>query len=485
MQPGRAISRCRVHYSGFSPKNNIFALAKQGMLYAVTDIETTGGSAKRERITEIAIYLFDGERVVDEFVSLVDPERSIPYYITALTGITNEMVADAPPFHQVARRIVEITEGAVFVAHNARFDYSFLRAEYKSLGYSFNRKILDTVQLSRKLLPGHRSYSLGSLCGDLGIIIKGRHRASGDALATVKLLQLLLERDREVNGVSLMSSSRHANLPPGFPAERLEQLPEARGVYYFYRSDGVPLYIGKSNNLRQRVLTHLSNNTSRRTMEMREAMADIGWEVTGSELIALLKESEEIKKHKPVYNRAQRRTSFQHGIYIFPNAAGYLCFEIRSNDCPETPLLCYSSRDQARKHLLRLVDKYELCQKLCGLYQSSGACFQYQIGVCRGACAGEEKVAEYNRRVRKALKTFAFHQNNFFIVDAGRHAEEKCVVKIRNGKYQGYGYFDVDALGFGMEALHDCIKAAGDNRDIQAILKSYLQRNKVERIIPF
>ena len=169
-------------------------------MYAIIDIETTGGSARTERITEIAIYLHDGNRITGEFVSLVNPERNIPYFITNLTGISNEMVADAPRFFEIARQVVELTEGRTFVAHNAKFDYSFIRQEFKSLGFNYKRNILDTVALSRKLLPGHKSYSLGNICKDLRISINGRHRAAGDALATVKLFEILLAKDRELNG---------------------------------------------------------------------------------------------------------------------------------------------------------------------------------------------------------------------------------------------------------------------------------------------
>jgi DNA polymerase-3 subunit epsilon len=181
-------------------------------MYAVVDIETTGGSARLERITEIAVYIHDGTRIVEEYSTLVNPERNIPYFITSLTGITNEMVEDAPRFFEVARRIVELTEGKTFVAHNARFDYSFIRQEFSMLGYNFRRPMLDTVALSRKLLPGHRSYSLGNLCSDLGIEINGRHRASGDALATVRLLELLLEKDRELKTGSLIKNRKAAKL---------------------------------------------------------------------------------------------------------------------------------------------------------------------------------------------------------------------------------------------------------------------------------
>jgi len=209
-------------------------------MYAIIDIETTGGSARIERITEIAIYLHDGNKITEEFVSLVNPERNIPYFITNLTGITNEMVDDAPHFYEIAKKIIELTEGRTFVAHNARFDYSFIRQEYKSLGYNFKRNILDTVALSRKLLPGHKSYSLGNICNDLSISINGRHRAAGDALATVKLLEILIARDIEDNGsgASLMKNTRVSKLNPKLNITKIESIPDEPGIYYFYNEKG-------------------------------------------------------------------------------------------------------------------------------------------------------------------------------------------------------------------------------------------------------
>ncbi len=454
-------------------------------MYAVVDIETTGGSARLERITEIAIYLHDGNRIVQEYSTLVNPERSIPYFITSLTGITNEMVEDAPKFYEVAKRIVEMTEGAVFVAHNARFDYSFIRQEFGMLGYNFKRPLLDTVALSRKLLPGHKSYSLGKLCSELGIEINGRHRASGDALATVKLLEMLLERDSALKSGSLIRNRKASKLHPALDMARLREIPEEPGVYYFYNEEGDVIYVGKSCNLFQRVNTHLSNNTSARAMEMRSMIADITWEPTGSELIALLLESSEIKKKKPVFNRAQRRTGYPWGIYSFTDPGGYLRFEYRRVTGDAVPLSLFSSRSNALGRLEQLLARYGLCQKLCGLYDTDGPCFHRQVSLCRGACCGEEKPAEYNERALMAMDEFTFRKRNFLVIDRGRNAEERSAVKIINGKYAGYGFFDINEVGFGLEAIHDCIVKAPDTSDTQMILKSWLKNNRAERIIDF
>jgi len=456
-------------------------------MYAIVDIETTGGSSRIEKITEISIFQHDGEKITGEFTTLVNPERNIPYFITNLTGITNEMVEAAPRFYEVAKTIIEFTEGRTMVAHNARFDYSFIRQEFKSLGYNFSRNLLDTVTLGRKLIPGHRSYSLGNICKDLGITIAGRHRASGDALATVRLFEILMEKDRETSGKSsgLIRNSRLSKLNPNLDISKVDSIPDEPGIYYFYNENGDLIYIGKSRNLQQRIRTHLSNNTTNRAMEMRDLIADIDWEITGSELIALLKESSEIKKNKPVYNRAQRRTGFQWGIFSFTDMNGYINFYYGRLDDNDNPLSVFTGKERAKSMLLSLVEKHELCQKLTGLYESTGPCFHYHVGVCRGACCGKEPPDMYNERAKKSAEEFEFTRRNFFIIDKGRDDEERSAIKVVNGKFSGFGYFNINEMGFGLTAVHDCIQSSGDNRDIQTILKQYLKGYKIEKIIEF
>jgi DNA polymerase-3 subunit epsilon len=456
-------------------------------MYAIIDVETTGGSARIEKITEIAIYLHDGNQITGEFVSLVNPERNIPYFITNLTGITNEMVEDAPRFFEIAKTIVEITEGRTFVAHNARFDYSFIRQEFKSLGFNYKRNIIDTVSLSRKLFPGHRSYSLGNICKDLRISINGRHRAAGDAFATVKLFEMIMSKDREISGSKsvLLRNTMVSKLNPKLDISKLDNIPDEPGIYYFYNEKGDLIYIGKSRNLQQRVSIHLSNNTTNRSMEMRDLIADICWEATGSELIALLKESFEIKVNKPVYNRAQRRTGFQWGIFSHSDKNGYINYRYGQIDSDDSPVSVFTSRERAKSKLNSMIEMYGLCQKLMGLYETDGACFHHQVGICKGACCGKETVEEYNERAAKAAEEFIFTRRNFFVIDKGRESEERCAVKIINGKYVGWGYFNINDMGFGLTAVHDCIKPSADNRDIQVILKQYLKSNRVEKIIEF
>ncbi len=455
-------------------------------MYAIVDIETTGGNSSNERITEIAVFIHDGKKVIEEFQTLLHPEKNIPPYISQMTGITDKMVEKAPKFYQIAKQLIELTEGKVIVAHNSSFDYNFIKREYKNLGYDFKRKTLCTVKLSRKLIPGKKSYSLGKLCADLGIEINGRHRAGGDALATVKLFELLLhtgaaELQTDENKTDRILNNLNLNLDSSW----LKKLPEKTGVYYFYNEAKQLIYIGKSKNIKQRVFQHLTNVSSKKAIEMKNNIADIDFEITGSELVALLKESEEIKKNKPLFNRAQRRSLFNYGIFVSYNEQGYITITPEKTLNSSLPLATFSSAIEAKNLLYKLVEKFELCQKLCGLYSTQDACFHYSIKKCKGACIGKEKVEEYNKKALYALKTFEHKLQNFIIIDAGKTKEEKSVILVENGKYKGFGFINLEFSQVNLETIKENIKACQDNRDVQQIIKSYLRQNKIEKVIPF
>jgi DNA polymerase-3 subunit epsilon len=440
-------------------------------MYAIIDVETTGGSFTSERLTEIAVYLHDGNKIVDEFSTLINPEQPIPYMITRITGISNEMVADAPRFCEIARRIVEMTEGAVFVAHNASFDYNFVRHEFKRLGYTYKRPTLCTVKLSRKLLPGHNSYSLGKLCHSLGIQIENRHRAAGDALATTKLFEMLINIDRY--GIEQQSAF---SIP-----EMLREVPEETGVYYIHDEDGRVVYIGKSINMFERLLQHYRNNDTQKAIKLRDHMTAVSYECTGSELVALLLESDEIKKHKPLFNRQQRRSVFSFGLFSYIDENGYRNLHIGHSLNGEQAITAFTTREHARKYLYAVVEKFELCQKLCGLYHTSGSCFHYGVRQCRGACIGLETVENYNRRADAAIKMSGFIHPDFYILDKGRDKYEVSVVKIAGGRYCGFGFTGVEE--FSPSMLEACIKPYSDNRDTRQIILTYLKKHPKTRMI--
>jgi len=448
-------------------------------MFAILDIETTGGSPVTEKITEIAFFFHDGQKVVGEWSTLINPEKDIPYFITGLTGITNEMVAGAPKFFEVAKEIVTRTENHTIVGHNVNFDYSFIRSDY-------SRKTLCTVKLSRKFLPGHLSYSLGKLCDDLGIGITDRHRAAGDALATVRLFELLLERQNGDGALSLVreTTGRYKNLNEYLKVEDIEQLPEECGTYYFHDEKHQLLYIGKSKNIRHRVLSHLGNSSGKRAMELKRRIHSITYELTGSELIALLKESREIKEHKPLYNRAQKRSTFYWGLYTSRDDYGYINFRLQKiSETADDPVTCFNNKTEAREALTRMVEKNWLCQKLSGLYQTEGACFHYTIRQCNGACVQAEAVSTYNKRAESLLDGLRLDRGNVLIIDKGRSAEERSLVRIEKGMYMGYGYISVNDTYLSIEQMLESIHPELDNRDVRQILKNWLKKNKVEKML--
>jgi DNA polymerase-3 subunit epsilon len=448
-------------------------------MYAIIDVETTGTSALYGKLTEIAVILHNGESITDTFTTLINPECNIPYSITRLTGITNEMVAGAPKFYEIAKKIVELTAGRIFVAHNAMFDYSFVKEEFKRLGYDFKRKTICTVKLGRKLLPGHRSYSLGNICADLGIQITDRHRAIGDALATAKLFEILIGQN------NLLESSLFIQHSYPLPSEKVAAIPGKTGVYYFYDIQGNIIYVGKSKDIHQRVLTHFSNSQTKKAIEMRDKIADVSWEETGSELVALLLESSEIKKHKPLFNRVQRRSAFNFGLFSFEDSLGYIHLKISRIDGDEIPLTTFHFHQEGIDFLHKLAERHLLCKKLCHLDNTSGECFNAQLHHCQGACTGVEDAGSYNQRVNESVYPLLYRSPNFFVIEKGRTNDEYAIIKIANGRYTGFGYLSTDYGTNNIESLHDCIRKHNDNRDIRMIIKDYINRNKNLKIIEF
>jgi DNA polymerase-3 subunit epsilon len=441
------------------------------MNYAIIDVETTGTSPMNGKITEIAIYIHNGKEIIDSFSSLVNPECNISWTITKLTGITNEMVETAPKFYEIAKKIVEITANTTFVAHNVSFDYSFVREEFKRLGYDYKRKTLCTVNLSRKLIPGLRSYSLGNLCQDLNIQIEGRHRAGGDALATVKLFELMLSQNETIEHD--LFSVRKGNLSE----ELIAAIPGTCGVYYLYDSKGDLIYIGKSKNIHQRIIAHLNNRLTKKAMEMANRIASVSHEETGSELVSLLLESEEIKMNRPFFNRSQRRSANNFGIFLYEDENGYFNLQVRKTDEDSIPLVSFNFFQEGINLLHTRAEKHTLCKKLCHLDDQLASCFNSRLGSCLGACEGRELPDTYNQRVLEAIKPWQFHSDNFFILEKGKSSDEIAVIKIYQGKYVGFGVFPAEDSFSDLETLHSCIRVRKDNWDTRNIIKAYLKKN--------
>ena len=451
-------------------------------MYAILDIETTGGKYNEEGITEIAIYKFDGHKVVDQFISLINPEREIQPFVVNLTGINSNMLRNAPKFYEVAKRIVEITEDCIIVAHNAQFDNRILKTEFKRLGFGFKRETLCTVELAKMLIPGHDSYSLGKLARALGIPVNDRHRADGDAVATLKLFKILLNKD--LDKFIIQDSIR---LEPKYQLEPnhkdiIDALPSITGVYYIHDEHGKIIYIGKSKNIKHRINQHFTN-TSPKSKKIQLFANSVTYEATGNELVALLKESQEIKRNKPLYNTALRRNIFTHALYSFKDDNGYFNLKIDKADGRKKAITTYSNLQSAKSFMFKAVEDYTLCQKLSGLYPSKSNCFNFTIKSCNGACIQKEPVEEYNQRVMKLIAKNNYDSKNMAIVDRGREIDERSVIYIENGVFKGLGFFDLNYQINNLEILESIITPMENNRDTQHIIQSYLRRNKNLKIV--
>lgn len=458
-------------------------------IYAVVDIETTGGLARRDRITEIAIVLYDGQKIIDKFESLINPERSIPYEITRITGITDSMVINAPKFYEVAKKVVEMTEGAIFVAHNVRFDYSFIREEFAALGFTFTRKQLCTVVLSRKAFPGLRSYSLGNLIRHFDIQVANRHRAMDDVLATVDILgRILSNEEGEQQADRIINAGiKASHLPKDISLERIHNLPECAGVYYFYNVYGHVIYVGKSINIRKRIMQHFGNIDTK-TDKFIAKVADITYEETGSELIAMLLESNEIKALQPEVNKAQRSRDYPYFVYHFIDAKGYIRFnwdkssvKSRAN---KSILNHYSSKSSARGHLHYITELLGLCAGLTGLHEAESSCFYYQTGACSGACQSVEEAAPYNERASEGIEMLKkSFDENFFIVTDGRNQEERGIVLIEDGHYRGFGYLAIEDMLYGAEEWKESVKYLPSNPECNQIILTWLEKHPNTKIV--
>ncbi|MGB1230859.1 MAG: exonuclease domain-containing protein [Winogradskyella sp.] len=451
-------------------------------MYAILDIETTGGKFNEEGITEIAIHQFNGYKVTDTFISLVNPEREIQPFVVNLTGINSKMLKNAPKFYEVAKRIVEITEGCIIVAHNSSFDYRILKTEFKRLGFPFKRKTLCTVELSKQLIPGMESYSLGKLTRALGIPIIDRHRANGDAVATVKLFKMLLQKDLDKTIIKdAIKIEQKSKIAPNLK-DIISSLPTETGVYYIHNAKGDIIYIGKSKNIKKRLTQHFTGSNSK-SKKIQTFVHTVTYEKTGSELAALLKESEEIKKNKPIYNRALRRTIYTHALYSFTDSNGYINLKIDKANGDVLPITTFGTRHSGKTFMFKAVEDYNLCQKLTGLYTTKTSCFKYDVKQCLGACINEESAQTYNLRINKLIAKHSYQNKDMLIVDKGRDVHEKSVFLVENGIFKGFGFFDLNLQITNKDILASLITPMSNTKDNQHIIQSYIRRNKRLKII--
>lgn len=441
-------------------------------MYAILDIETTGGKYNEEGITEIAIYKFDGHEVVDEFASLVNPERKIQPFVVKLTGISNNMVRTAPKFYEVAKRIVEITEGCVIVAHNAKFDTRILSTEFRRLGYEYQRKSICTVQLSQQLLPSMESYSLGKLTKALGIPIKDRHRAQGDALATVTLFKLLLNKDIHKNIVNSHITERGASTPRKVRLlNLLESVPSETGVYYLHNNEGEILYIGRSKNIRKRINQHFTS-TSSRSRKLQKEVSKISYALTGNMLIATLKADEDIKSIKPKHSNRSKRELSPYQLIQKKDSEGYINLRIEKSDLRKRPILTFRSLAAARQKLIHITEEFSLSSDKNGLSQ---------VKIAENKIAN---VKEYNNRILQFLDKYVNQQQTHLLIDKGREVGEHSVIYIKNGVYKGYGFYSLNHQITKSSILEKILVEPSNERYARHIVDTYLMEGHVQKVLP-
>lgn len=457
-------------------------------MYAVVDLETTGSKPARNRIIEIAIYIHNGKRVIEHFSSLVNPHRYIPPFIQAFTGITNAMVEEAPDFEEIRDQVAALTRHRIFVAHNVRFDYGFLRQEFKRCGEVFHRQQLCTVRLSRSVFPGQRSYSLGKLCQQLEIPINHRHRAEGDAAATVQLLEQILKKSSEsAIKQQIQDELKGVRLPANYSWEKLNALPEDHGVYYFLNAKNQVIYIGRSKQIRKRILSHFSRDLrSSRAQAMKNAVKDIQTQRTGNDLIASLLESRAIKTYMPEFNRAQRRKRYRYGLFENTGADGIRTLEVRLLNQQQNPLKQFTRRSSAEAYLAELAITYGLCLKHANLQQNPFGCHTAASKAeCIMGCPLRDGDANnYEERLDKALQPFHYPYPNFLIIGQGRYEPEVSVVAIQDNCYQGFGFVESPETD-DPEILQEQISKGLEETDAYQLIISYLRQNQNAKVITF
>jgi DNA polymerase-3 subunit epsilon len=409
------------------------------MEYAIVDIETAGGNPKGGGITEIAVLIHDGERITQEYQTLLNPEMGIPTYITGLTGIDNFMVRHSPTFEAIQDELWDLLADRVFVAHSVNFDFGFIREAFLKVGKELKSPTLCTVRLSRKIFPGLKSYSLGRICENQKIPITARHRAMGDAHATAILFDRMTKQAPEVIMESLKKNTGHTFLPPNFSLEKFQSIPSSCGIYYMLNSKGKVIYIGKAINIRDRFKNHFSGNyLPNLKQKLKAEVVDLQWKLTGTEFMALLMEMLEIKRLWPAYNAALKMPKTLWGLFHYEDGSGYARFQISKVTKHLQPVETFFSLEEANTFLKGGVEHYELCSKLSGLRRVN--CSPELPNPCEGACDAEEAPISYNQKVYSFLRQIKASQKEILLELSGREEGEKAYCVFNHGILTRIGF---------------------------------------------
>lgn len=435
-------------------------------MYAIIDIETTGGNNKSGRITEIAAFLHNGHKLVDKFTTLVNPEVPIPRFIRNLTGITNEMVADAPTFAEISEELDRFTANSVFVAHNAHFDYGFIREEYRRLGLEFKRKTLCTVRLSRSSFPDLKSYSLDKITAELNISLQGHHRAESDAWATVKLFEKIIQSQTQTGLFDAyigLSDLSHVG-SPYITSEALRQIPEEYGVGRFYNQGGDLIYVKRGAELLTTICSKLKPNASKGQEEFIHALHRIEGEVTQSKLLAHLIEAHEVLLHRPAFNYGRFSTKSRFGLYFKCDEAGPFAVVENSRREKLTPKMCFTSYAEGIHYLANRAREK-------GLFLEG-----YQEG------GGDKKNPVYVRAKNSPLEAI-LPDASFLIIDEAGSVDTRTVILIRNGIPKGYAILNADEAYTKFDES-DLTHKFEPFPVLEMIVRQFMSRETFEKIIP-
>jgi len=443
---------------------------------AFVDIETNGKFGSEGRIIEIGIIRVENGTITNTYSSFVNPGTRVPIWIERLTGIQNSDLVHAPFFEDILFEVQQILDGAIFVAHNVRFDYSFLKSHFKMLGHDYKPKLFCTVRMSRALYPEAKGHSLEKIIKRHGIDAAHRHRAFDDAKAMYDFTQIAAaERGLDALHANLAQQIRTRSLPPHINEEQVNRLPSSPGVYIFLDEDGAPLYVGKSINIKDRVRSHFTNNTSIiKEMKLSQRSYTIDFITTETEVEALLLESAKVKELQPLFNRQLRRAAKQSVLVSAVNNEGYKTISIESKDLNELTDTSnvygvFTSRMKAKASLESIIKTFQLCPKLLALEKGDGACFRFQLGLCKGACVGKELPEVYNRRVDIALSRSKIESWPF---------KSKIAVKISEVKSLIIDQWIIEGIiNYEFEPTLEKI-ANGFDIDTYKILRSYIRLHK-------
>lgn len=466
---------------------------------AFLDIETTGASLNSDRVIEVGILRVENNTLVKTFNSLVDPGVYIPKEITRLTGITEELIKGAPSFSQIKEEILELMEGCTIVAHNASFDYGFIKNELKRFNTNFSAKRICTVKLSRALFPEFPKHDLSSIITRFNFDCPARHRAFDDAKVLWDFFQKVTKDFPEDILIKAIDSNlKKPNIPVNVPAKVMDALPEEHGVYIFYDESHMPLYIGKSNNLKKRVLSHFSASLYSTTeMKLLQQTTNIETLTTTGELEALLTESDLIKKMQPLYNRRLRQSREITVLKISQTKSGYETLEIDvassiTQDDLDSVVTVFKNKKQAQEYLRKLSKEHSLCEKLLGLEKTDRACFGYHLGSCKGGCIGKEIHIKYNMRLRmaissKKLKPWPFEgpvlikqkhhtgeKEAGFLIDKWCFMGKITISDDNTEEFQGHPSFDIDTY----RILH---RFLSDSKNLKQVKK--LSKNEFTSLV--